>query len=160
MDKQLLLKKILAQLVEELEIWLKAAHAAHAESTHEQSKAENKYDTRALEASYLAQGQSRQAAELEAAIAAFNGLDSRPFTAGAPIDVGALVELESSGKPTYFFMGAKAGGLEIEHEGQEVVVITPQSPLGQQLQGKKQGERLDISLGRGKSIRYRVAAVL
>ena len=65
-NKQSLVKKIIARLTGELELYAKAAHAAHAEATHEQSKAENKYDTRGLEASYLARGQSKQAAELEA----------------------------------------------------------------------------------------------
>lgn len=158
MNKQLLLTKIIAQLVDELDIWVKAAQAAHAESTHEQSKAENKYDTRALEASYLAQGQSRQAAELEAALAAFDNLEIRPFELGDPIDVGALVELENAGDKTFYFIGSKAGGLEVQYENREVVVITPQSPLGKELQGKKQGDLLKVSLG-GRPLQFRVATV-
>ena len=70
------------------------SRATRAEATHEQSKAENKYDTRGPEASYLARGQSRQAAEIQAAIAAFEKLDTRKFGAGEPIDVGAFVELK------------------------------------------------------------------
>jgi len=158
MDKQKVISKIIAQLVEELDAWIKAAQAAHAESTHEQSKAENKYDTRALEASYLAQGQSRQAAELEAALAAFNSLGTAPLPDGSPVDIGALVELEASGQKSYYFVGAKAGGMEVLHEGQEVIVITLQSPLGKQLDGKKQGDLVSFALG-GRSIQYRIAAV-
>lgn len=45
-NKQRLVKKIIARLTGELELYAKAAHAAHAEATHEQSKAENKNDTR------------------------------------------------------------------------------------------------------------------
>ena len=67
--------------------------------THEQSRAENKYDTRGLEAAYLARGQSRQAAEIEAAIAAFEKMDSKTFPEGAPIDIGALVELTDKDNP-------------------------------------------------------------
>jgi len=158
MNKRLLISKIISQLVEELETWIKAAQAAHAESTHEQSKAENKYDTRALDSSYLAQGQSRQAAELEAALAAFNSLEATPFPEGSPVDVGALVELETSGQKSFYFVGAKAGGMEVLHENQEVIVITLQSPLGKQLDGKKQGDVVSFSLG-GRSIQYRIAAI-
>jgi transcription elongation GreA/GreB family factor len=32
----------------------------------------------------------------------------------------------------------------------EVLVITPQSPLGGQLQGRKQGDRLELALGGAK----------
>ena len=77
MNKRALIKKIIAQLTAELEVYFRAAHAAHAEATHEQNKAENKYDTRGLEASYLARGQSRQAMETQAAIAAFEKLVAR-----------------------------------------------------------------------------------
>ena len=91
MNKRAVIRKIVARLTEELQVYFRAAHASRAEATHEQSKAESKYDTRGLEASYLARGQSRQAAEIEAAITEFEKLDVRPFTNGAGIDVGALV---------------------------------------------------------------------
>ena len=64
MNKSALIKKIVEHLSAELALYHKAARATHAEATHEQSKPENKYDTRGLEASYLARGQSRQAAEI------------------------------------------------------------------------------------------------
>jgi transcription elongation GreA/GreB family factor len=158
MDKRTLLDAIVARLTDELAVYCKAALAARAEATHEQSRAENKYDTRGLEASYLARGQSRQAAELEASIEAFRKLDPRVFGDGEPIDLGALVELEHRGDRSFFFIGPRAGGTEIEHEGREVLVITPQSPLGAQLQGRKQGERLQLNLG-GARNHYRVASV-
>src|SRR5438034_11355545 len=74
MNKRAIIRKITAKLVSELEIYFRAAQFSRAEATHESSKAENKYDTRGLEASYLARGQSKQAAEIEAAIAEFEKL--------------------------------------------------------------------------------------
>ena len=157
-DKRALIKKILAQLTAELEVYFRAANAAHAEATHEQNKAENKYDTRGLEASYLAHGQSRQALETKAAIAAFEMLEARKFGTGEPIDLGALVELEQQGERTLYFIGPKAGGTEVVHDGREVLVITPRSPLGEQLQGKRPGDRLQLSLS-GACNQYRVLTV-
>jgi len=158
MNKRALIKKIVAELTSGLEAYLRAARAAHAEATHEQSKAENKYDTRGLEASYLARGQSKQAAELEAAIAAFEKLDARNYGAGEPIDLGALVELESAGERTLYFIGPKAGGTEVMHQKREVLVITPQSPLGEQLGGRKQGDLLQMNIA-GARNQYRVTRV-
>lgn len=158
MNKRALIKKIVAQLTAELEVIFRAAHAAHAEATHEQNKAENKYDTRGLEASYLAHGQSRQAKETQAAIVAFTNLAARAFGAGAPIDLGALVELEHKGERLLYFIGPKAGGTEVVHDSREILVITPQSPLGAQLQGKKQGDRLQLTLA-GVRDAYRVVSV-
>lgn len=158
MNKRALIQKILAKLAAELEGYFRAAHAAHAEATHEQNKAENKYDTRGLEAAYLALGQSKQAKETEAAITAFGKLDPREFGAGETIELGALVELEQRGERTLYFMGPKAGGTEVIHEGRKILVITPQSPLGEQLHGKKQGDHLKLTLA-GVRDPYRVIAV-
>src|SRR5882672_4990061 len=82
MNKRALIQKIMAKLTSELEVYFRAAQASRAEATHEQSKAESKYDTRGLEASYLARGQSKQAAELETSIAEFEKLDARRFASG------------------------------------------------------------------------------
>ena len=158
MNKTALIKKIVAQLRGELELYFRAAQAAHAEATHEQSKAENKYDTRGLEASYLARGQSKQAAELRAAIEEYEAMAARKFAPGEPIEVGALVELELKGERMVYFVGPRAGGTEVAHEKQEVLVITPQSPLGEQLQGRKQGDRLQITIAGSKN-EYRVVTV-
>jgi transcription elongation GreA/GreB family factor len=145
MNKRLLKKKIIARLTEELETYFRAAKASRAEATHEQSRAENKYDTRGLEASYLAKGQSRQVAELEAAIAAFEEMEIKQFGNGQAIDVGAVVEVEHRGEKTIYFIGTKAGGTEVVYDRNEVMVITPQSPLGEQLIGKKPGDRLQLA---------------
>lgn len=158
MNKRALIQKIVAKLVSELEVYFRAAQASRAEATHEQSKAESKYDTRGLEASYLARGQSKQAAEIEAAIAEFEKLEVRKFAAGDGIDVGALVELQADGETTFYFIGPRAGGTEVEHDQKEILVITPQSPLGAQLMEKKAGERPQLLLA-GRKQPARIASV-
>src|SRR6185295_10882737 len=107
MNKRALIQKIITKLTSELEVYFRAAQAARAEATHEQSKPENKYDTRGLEASYLARGQSKQAAEIEAAIEAFQQLPVREFSSLDPIDTGAVVEIELNGERLCSFIGPK-----------------------------------------------------
>jgi transcription elongation GreA/GreB family factor len=158
MNKRALIKKIIARLTAELEIYFRAANASRAEATHEQSKAESKYDTRGLEASYLARGQSRQAAEIESAIAEFEKLGVRKFGADEPIGPGAFVELEHKGQSTFYFIGPKAGGTEVSHDQREVLVITPSSPLGEQLLEKKSGDLLQLTVA-GTRDQYRVVSV-
>ncbi len=158
MNKSTLIKKIIADLEGKLALYAKAARNARAEATDDESKAEDKYDTRGLEASYLARGQSMHAAETEQALEQFQRLAVRVFKPKDPIDVGALVELEGKGGRSFYFIGPCAGGTEIVHEKQEVLVITPQSPMGQQLTGKKQGARLKIQIGRLPDD-YRVVSV-
>lgn len=158
-NKQALIGKIVAQLTAELGVYYKAARAAHAEATHEQSKAESKYDTRGLEASYLARGQSKQAAEIEASIAEFRSLPVREFTPTDEIDVGAIVELGSGRERNFYFIGSRAGGTEVMHEEIEVLVITPQSPLGQQIVGKKKGDRVKLQVA-GRTTDYKIVTVI
>ena len=87
--KQALVRKIIQALQAELERFAKAARASHAEATDPQSKAEHKYDTRGLEAAYLAGGQARKVSELEETIEQFQKLKIVEFTPETPIDYGA-----------------------------------------------------------------------
>ena len=158
LNKRIIVEKIIATLTAELEGYTRSARDAHAGATDEQNKAENKYDTRGLEASYLARGQSAQATEVMHAINRYESLALRPFAAEEPIDIGAIFELERAGERTTFFIGPLAGGAEVDCEGKSVVVITPQSPLGRQIIGHKQGDRFQIKIG-SSSAKCHVIAV-
>ena len=106
----------------------------------------------------MAHGQSRQAAETELARQHFEALTVRKFAVGDPIDLSALVELETGRERSFYFLGPKAGGTEIVHAKKRVLVITPQSPLGRQLVGRKRGDTLQIEIG-GLRSEYKVVKV-
>ncbi len=142
LSKPLLILRIIAQLDEELTRFAKAARVAQAEATDEQSRAEHKYDTRGLEASYLAHGQARQAQETEQAREQFAALTVRDFLPDEPIGLGALIELEEIGERSCYLLGPCAGGTEVDVAGRLVQVITAASPLGRQLLGQRTGNRL------------------
>ncbi|WP_438482988.1 transcription elongation factor GreAB [Oleiharenicola lentus] len=150
MNKSTILALIIEKLSAELKLLTSAALATHAEATDEENKAEDKYDTRGLEASYLAHGQSKAAEEAALALAQFQALPSRSLAAGEPISLGALVIVQNKGRSCYF-VGPRAGGTEVEVDGNEILVITPQSPLGRQLMGRKQGDSFQLDLGGKRS---------
>jgi len=154
-NKRALLDQIVARLQAELELLTTAALATHAEATDEENKAEDKYDTRGLEASYLAHGQSKAAEETAQALAQFQALALRDFAANEPIGLGALVALDGPGR---YFIGPRAGGTEIKLAGKTVLVITPQSPLGRQLLGRRQGDTVQLEVG-GKRSAARISSV-
>ena len=60
MNKRDLLNLFANKIAEDLLVMTKAALAAHEAATHSESKAEDQYDTRGLEASYLAGAQSKR----------------------------------------------------------------------------------------------------
>jgi transcription elongation GreA/GreB family factor len=153
MTKRAVIQKIMETLQVELETYTRAAKTSHAEATAEENRAENKYDTRGLEASYLAEGQANKVVKLEESISAFEKLQNQKFGADEGIDVGALIEITQDGERAHYFIGPTAGGTEVEIGESEVLVITPQSPLGSQLQGAAQGKKIEIDLvGRKQAV--------
>ena len=142
MNKASLVARIIAQLDAELQRSANAARVAQAEATDDQSRAEHKYDTRGLEASYLAHGQSRQALEIKQARQQFGALTLREFGPREPIALGALIELDDHGERLFYFLGPCAGGTEVTEADRLVQVITAQSPLGRQLLGRRAGDPL------------------
>ncbi len=140
MNKAAIVAQIIGQLDAELERAAHAAREAQAGATDPQSKAENKYDTRGLEASYLAHGQSRQALETAQARQLLAGMEVRGLSPQGAVELGALVEVEGDGERLWYLVAPAAGGRETAYDGAEVVVVTPASPLGSQLMGKRVGE--------------------
>lgn len=140
-----LVKLILAELRSRMERLAKAALAAHEAATDPGSKAESKYDTRSLEESYLATGQALHVKGLSQTIRAFENLKLKDFIKGDEIDAGALVEtLRKGGKEkSHFLLAPASGGLEILYKGFEVTLLSPDSPLYQNLLGLRAGDSLD-----------------
>src|SRR5690606_21249633 len=99
--KEPLIAAIRTELRHRLERLSSAAREAHAAATDPGSKAESKYDTRRLEASYLASGQARQVEEAAAAVRAFESPRLPDFEIDEPIDAGALVEAELDGETSW-----------------------------------------------------------
>lgn len=151
---------ILDQLRRDLALQVNAAHLARDEAISEESRAENKYDTHSQEAAYLAEGQARIAGEIDISIAQYTALPLPDFAPGDAIAVGALVELRSTaGKSAWYFLGPRAGGLELRVAERDLLVLTPQSPLGRQLLGKRIGDSITAP-GRGAAAVQRIASVL
>lgn len=157
-SKLAIVRQIIQQLGRELENLAGASRTMHADASDEQNKAEDKYDTRGLETAYLASSQARQATMTEQALAAYQTITLAKFTPATPIALTALVELESRGARTLYFVGPKGGGIDVRLAGQEILVITPESPLGQQLMGRNVGDRFKLQT-RGPADQFRVVSV-
>ena len=147
MNKKQLVDSIVQQIRAEMELIATAARSAHEEATHDEERHENQFDTPGLETSVLAEGQVKVAAELREAADAFRSLELKDFGPGEAISPGALVETEVDGETTFYFVGPKAGGLEVEFNGHMVFVITPHSPIGHKLIGRRVGDVLAVAPG-------------
>lgn len=147
MNKERLVEAMRAQLEKDLESLKAAALATYEAATHEESKPENEYDTRGLEASYLAGAQAKRAGEIEEFLSLLKFVELKSFASNDPIGPTALVEVELGDKKSYVFLMAKGGGFNIRHEGQTIQVLTPNSPLGEALVGLREGDVASIEVG-------------
>ncbi len=148
MDKEILRQQIVASLEADYVSALQAAKIAHAAATHVENVPDNKYATLGLEASYLAQGQANRAQEIKKAIQQFRQLGLQQFSCHTPIRQTAVVQLtDDCNIDRVVFICPAAGGLSLEHDGAQVMVITPESPLGQELIGKYSGDLVELKSG-------------
>lgn len=140
MNKAGLVAQIIAQLEADLIPLRAAALETYAAATGDESKPENKYDTRALEASYLAGAQAKRVLDIEGSLNVFRVLELKEFKPGSRIESTALVEVDLDGKSVHVFIAPARGSLTITHEGRVIQIITPQSPLGSALLGLREGD--------------------
>ena len=59
-----------------------------------------------------------------------------------------------------FFLVPVAGGTKLEVDGQPVLVVTPQSPVGRALIGRYEGDEVSVRAGGGPPRSYDVDALM
>jgi transcription elongation GreA/GreB family factor len=146
-NKQHLIEKIVVHLEKELLALKEAALATYEAATNEESKPENEYDTRGLEASYLAGAQAKRVADIEELIYIYKDLKVRQFQPDEAISSTALVEVSLNERKSWVFIMSKGGGTTLTVDGISVQIVTPSSPLGEALLGLKAGDTAIVETG-------------
>ena len=162
-NKKQLLKQLLNHLKQEIDATLNAVNEAHALASHEQSKPENQYDTLALEAAYLAHGQSVRIAELQRQFMLLDHFELSDYSDDSRIVVGALVCIENlvegvgreENQQQWLWLLPVAGGILLKLEDCNnnesgnlgLRTITPEAPLAKKLLGSYVGDELVLNLG-------------
>jgi transcription elongation GreA/GreB family factor len=151
MDK----KELIDQLVRQLEASARAAlasrDAAAAEARDGATPDEKREDARA--AHQLASlGRAQQQRARQALADADRLVQFRPLalTATAAIGVGAIVEVEDadSGEGRTFFLAPVGAGITLTGPGGDghLSVVTPASPVGRAVLGRRTGDVVDITV--------------
>lgn len=153
-DKIQLFQNLKSEVDLQLQFAIDAANNTLEMATHEESKAENKYDTRGLEASYLARAQTERVVDLKALKFGIESIKIRNFTSSDPIAITALIQLNSKDKILWLLLLPQGGGQSVLHKSFQVKIITPDSPLGSQLVGKFLGDQVLI-----KNIEYDIVEI-
>jgi len=147
MNKKHIINDILVHLEQELAAIKTAANNAHLAATDDQSVAETQYDTLAIEASYLAEGQSRRVAEIQQAKQTIEQLVIRDFQENCPIALSALVQLaQDNGEKLWFFIAPAAGGFRGILNEKTYTVVTPSAPMARALIGKCIDDEVELMI--------------
>lgn len=148
MDKSEILRAVEHQLNINLGAALAEAQSAKNAATDEESKAENKYDTRGLEASYIAQAQASRAIKIKEDLYNLSKIDLSPSNS---ISIGSLVSVyyTKQKKESFYFL-LPSGGVLVDHNSKNIQSLSLESPLGKTL-FKKTCE--DTALFRGEKIK-------
>ena len=150
MDKQ----DLVAQLVRQLEASARAALAARdvaaAEARDGATPEEKREDARAAhQVGTLGRAQQKRAKDALAQIDALAAWKPGPAPPGRPIAVGAIVEIEDpeTGQGRTFFLAPVGAGVTLTGPGGDGVlsVVTPASPVGAAVLGKKLGDVVEIA---------------
>ncbi|MBT5925003.1 MAG: hypothetical protein HOH33_00125 [Verrucomicrobia bacterium] len=145
-DKSEIIKALLDVMESNLRRHFDANKSASDGATNVESRAETKWDTCGLEASYLARGHAIQFKQTAAQVDELRTMKARSFV-GQVIGIGALVEVEIEGERMLFFLMHHGGGIELKLDMGVVTVITPESPVGTAMAGKGKGDQYPLKSG-------------
>ena len=156
MNKSELRQIIIDQLESRLRIAQSATQRAIDAATDEETVPEHKYDTLALEASYLAHGQAVRVQECEDDIQCYRNLvlrDSEKITVSSYV-----VVIDERDQYKHFYIGPEVGGMSVTWNDNEVAIVTANAPFGQALMGKEVGDEIEFKVA-DKQFCYEVISV-
>lgn len=97
--------------------------------------------------------------ELERLQTLYRFMPVRDYTKDDVVVPSALVSLEFDGREAFYFLAPQGGGLITQIDGKPLQVITPNSPLGEALLGKRLGDAVEVGI-RGTVRRYRITSLI
>ncbi len=112
-------------------------------------KSDGKYDTRGIEAGYLAGAQLKRVEELKLEIQMLEELPVKNYHADDVVGVGALVDLEINGTVRSYFIATTAGGTILKLDDKAVLVISVFSPIGDAVLGLSVGDEFELETASG-----------
>ena len=108
----------------------------------------------------IAKGQLLRSERVRAELDALDNFHPMPIPKGARVAMGALVEIEGEDSGRTLFLAPAGAGLELSGPGGDgfFSVVTPQSPIGKAILGKRVGDSFDVTVN-GEAIEYTITWV-
>jgi transcription elongation GreA/GreB family factor len=152
-DKTAVLEALRARIEQRLKQLTDAQRDAQAGATHSEAKSEHDKDTRATEGSYLARGLAERVEVLHDAVALLRAMTAGRFGPSDAIGLTALVGMrDEDDVESVYFVVPTGGGERLTVDGTDVLALTPQSPLGEAVVGRRVGDEIELVVrGRKRS---------
>jgi transcription elongation GreA/GreB family factor len=142
--KEQLLNELISKMKTELQDLENAAKANKDFATDQEFKAESKYDTRSLEASYLASAEAKRVEDLKLEIQMLEEVDVKASEKSDEVCIGSLVKLRHQDQERSYFLIPTSGGTILNFQERPVLVVSVFSPLGSAILGLKVGEQCEV----------------
>lgn len=137
MDKSFLVQQLAARIRQNLQ----QAHRAATEAREDARSGANR-------AVNLAKGQLQRFENAKAALEALDSFRVHPLRKGEPIGLGAVVEVEDGVTGRTLFLAPVGAGEELTGPDGDGIfqVVTPNSPFGRALMGKRQNDVIEVTI--------------
>lgn len=140
-------KRIVDTLIEKLNTELKevesAAKSTKDLATADDLKSEGKYDTRAIEASYLASAQNKRVEEIKLDIQMLEDL-AISIEPATKMQLGSLGLIRCNGHERLYFLSTTSGGSMLMIDDKPILVISVFSPIGDAALGHGPGDSFEV----------------
>ena len=162
--KKLIVSSLLEVLRKEHEVYERIAEQARKDAIDSEMKQESKYDTRAIEAGYLAGAQKRRFEEIKIEIQSLEALELKDYS-GSPAALGALVLLAEEEdrahkhSTPWYFLAPSAGSGPLTIDGKNIKILSIHSPLARNLIGLEEGESFVLDSPSGQK-EYSIEKIL
>ncbi|ACY17758.1 GreA/GreB family elongation factor [Haliangium ochraceum] len=150
MNKAWLCDQLRAEIHKSAHVARSAARDAAQEAKHGASSNEKRQDARVhQEYSNLARAQHGRAEKAARELDALDAFEAKAYSSKRPIGLGALVEVEDErGEGRTLFLAPVGAGVTLTGPGGDgfLSVVTPASPIGRALLGRRLGEIVDVTV--------------
>lgn len=142
-DKKRIVDTLIEKLNNELIEVESAAKSAKDLATADDLKSEGKYDTRAIEASYLASAQNKRVDEIKLDIQMLEDL-AVSIEPATKMQLGSLGLIRCNGQERFYFLSTTSGGSMLMIEDTPILVISVFSPIGDAALGNGPGDSFEV----------------
>lgn len=139
MDKRFLIEQLMTKIRASAGVALRAG----VEAAREAERYQGAYGERRM-----ALAQAARAERSFEEITALEAFHPKKLPRSAPISLGAVVEIEDEEEGRTFFLAPVGAGVELTGPGGDgfLSVVTPQSPIGRAVMGRRVGDVIDVEI--------------